>query len=117
MTIFSANTINAQLIADAGPNRIRCDNDSIQIGGAVAAFGGTAPYTYRWETTYVLGGGTLIFHANIFLRLFYSNRYFFFKGSNKYSKPFSFISYMVCSSSPNCLNNNCRNKPSGMVLR
>lgn len=67
ITTFSVNSISAQLTAEAGEDRIRCEADSIQIGGAFSATGGSAPYSYSWETTYVLGGGVLVFHANIFL--------------------------------------------------
>lgn len=40
-----------QLVADAGPDDVVCDGDSIQLGGAPTASGGTMAYTYTWSGT------------------------------------------------------------------
>jgi hypothetical protein len=47
---------NAQLSADAGPNKVICQSwygiDTITLGGNPTASGGVPPYTYSWETSY-----------------------------------------------------------------
>ena len=46
---FILSAVNAQLVADAGPNHIICPGDSVQIGGVLPATGGLPPYTYLWS--------------------------------------------------------------------
>ncbi|MFT6844936.1 MAG: hypothetical protein ACJAUV_001125, partial [Flavobacteriales bacterium] len=38
-------------IADAGPDRYLCANDSVTIGGSPTAYDGTPGYTYNWSPT------------------------------------------------------------------
>jgi len=61
---LSVNLINAQLTVDVGNDTIYC-GDSLQIGGAPTATGGTPPYTYLWETAYTDISGS--FSASTFL--------------------------------------------------
>jgi hypothetical protein len=62
LSLFSLNKLNAQLIADAGPDFHSCQYDqnvdNIFIGGSPTAQFGTPPYTYQWNMEdIVLGGG------------------------------------------------------------
>lgn len=63
----------AQLTADAGPDKVHCsgaDNFvTVQLGSNPTAAGGTAPYTYKWETRffYQMGNFTITQSASDFL--------------------------------------------------
>ncbi|MBS1943982.1 MAG: hypothetical protein JST98_01995, partial [Bacteroidetes bacterium] len=45
--LLHTSAAEAQLTADAGPNKTICAGSAVTIGGA-AATGGTGPYTYSW---------------------------------------------------------------------
>jgi len=47
-------------IADAGISRQVCSGDSIILGGANVASGGTAPYHIKWTSTYLLSNDTVL---------------------------------------------------------
>ena len=74
-TIFLAIITPAicQVHSDAGPDRVVCVDisfmDIIAIGGSPSASGGTPPYTYTWEASYIwnLGSNTFYFSASDFL--------------------------------------------------
>jgi len=48
---FSVAQLSAQLVANAGVDKILCPNSTVTIGGTPAASGGTAPYSYSWLPT------------------------------------------------------------------
>ncbi len=45
VTVLGINPVPA---ADAGPDQVTCQGDSILLGGMPSASGGTPPYTYQW---------------------------------------------------------------------
>ena len=49
---------SAQLVANAGPDKIVCPGSSVLIGGSPAASGGLAPYTYSWSPPNFLSSTT-----------------------------------------------------------
>lgn len=65
--------LNAQLTADAGPDKVHCfgaDNlVAVHLGSNPTAVGGTEPYTYKWETSffYQMGNFTIAQYASDFL--------------------------------------------------
>src|SRR5687767_12950140 len=70
---FLLINLNAQLVADAGPDRSRfanCGHTTVLLAGNPSASGGTAPYTYLWVpsrpgVTYT--NGTSATTANIYV--------------------------------------------------
>jgi hypothetical protein len=60
-SILGFYTLNAQLIANAGPDIHSCQYDSnadlISIGGSPSAQFGTPPYTYQWSIEPIVAGG------------------------------------------------------------
>src|SRR5437870_1421691 len=47
--LLSAFCANAQLIADAGPDKAKCSHlDSPVLGGTLVTKGGVPPYRYHW---------------------------------------------------------------------
>lgn len=71
--IISTLDTNAQLVANAGPDKVYCwnaDNDEDPVLGAdIVATGGTAPYSYKWEAhdIYVIGPYQWHYFASDFL--------------------------------------------------
>lgn len=72
--MLTSGSLFSQLVADAGKDKIVCVDwhgiiDTISIGGDPAAFGGTPPYTYIWETeyTYTISSFSVTYTASDFL--------------------------------------------------
>lgn len=49
----------AQLVADAGPDKLSCLNGSVSIGATPSASGGTPPYKYLWQPSTFLNSTTI----------------------------------------------------------
>lgn len=58
---FLANLVDAQVVANAGPDYHSCPDDPnvdfISIGGSPTAQYGTPPYTYEWSMEDIIAGG------------------------------------------------------------
>lgn len=49
---------SSPLVADAGSDKFMCEGDSLSIGGAPSALGGTTPYTYFWTPSTGMSNNT-----------------------------------------------------------
>jgi len=73
LTLFASITTNAQLVANAGPDKANCwnadNNEDPILGADTVASGGTAPYTYKWEAHDIVAIGPYSWHyfASYFL--------------------------------------------------
>ena len=57
--LFLAKQSWAQLLVNAGPDKIACMNGSLTLGGTPAALSGTPPYTYQWQPSAFLNNSSI----------------------------------------------------------
>jgi hypothetical protein len=74
LCLLATNSGYAQLVVEAGPERVVCVDwngsiDTISIGGTPTVYGGTPPYTIAWEAEYtlIIGNHTFQYFASDFL--------------------------------------------------
>ena len=56
---FIVTPVASQCIADAGSDTMICNADSVALGGAPTAIGGTPPYVYSWSPGLTLDDSTV----------------------------------------------------------
>ena len=72
-TFLGSFNCNAQLVAEAGPDKVICQYwygiDTATLGGNPTASGGVPPYTYSWEVnhTHTIGQNTFTNVASQFM--------------------------------------------------